>query len=243
MGVIGAVIGSVFFQVVLKMNKNPPFYLAFPLINPFYLVCPYCDKPVNVKSVFSLFVLLYTKRASEHYCHKTSIHHAFAVLVFSALFILSSINYTDYSQVTVFLMLSVWFCLLISYDLTYFLLPDYLTFSLFLLGLLVCHYGLTPLGVWSALGNSFVVFFALWVMNTLFYWYRNEYGLGLGDIKLMMALATWFSLIEILHILILASSTALTWIIIIWFVKRKTLLKIPFGPFILFGAWIILLYN
>lgn len=242
MGLFGSFIGSIIHCLVTKLDNTPPFYLQ--LKKPFLVVeiCQNCHKPINIWRLFSILTLLAGKKLCRHfyYIHIDPIRYE---LLFAAFLIIGKIKYVYWYEITIFILLTTWFFILIIYDIKFYLLPDYLTLSLFFLGLFFCCCHLTPLNFIQALTNSCITIFSLWLMDTLFYYYKKKNGLGLGDIKLMMALSTWYPLMDILHIIILASSLALLWIIIIWFVKRKTLLKIPFGPFILFSAWIILLYN
>lgn len=174
---------------------------------------------------------------------KQSFPFRFIPFLFTVLFVVSPLKFGFEWYFFLFITLTTYFLLLTLYDIRYFLLPNYLTYSLFLIGFLFSHCGLPIQPLITISISSLTLFLFLYGVNLLFYWYRNEYGLGFGDIKLLIALTPWFSPLEILHILILSTSSALIWIIIIWFIKRKTLLKIPFGPFIVFGAWIILIYN
>jgi len=242
MGFLGSFIGSIIHYLVTKLNKTPPFYLQTKKLFSFEKICQSCHKRINMWQLFAVLNLLARKKLCRHF-HYIHIDPICYELLFSALFIIGKIKYVYWHETTIFILLTTWFFILIIYDIKFYLLPDYLTLSLFFLGLSFCCCNLTSLPFLQALNNSCITVFSLWLIDTLFYYYKKKNGLGFGDIKLMMALSTWYPLIDILHIIIFASSLALLWIIIIWFIKRKTLLKIPFGPFILLGAWIILLYN
>lgn len=192
------------------------------LKGPFYLrISP---NPYFIKPKFALFYQIL-----PFFC---------ALLFISALLLLP--NQTHFF---IFIILATYAFLLSFYDIHYFLLPDYLIISLFITGALFSYYGRIPVPLPVCLTMALVLGTLLYLANLFFYIIRNVWGMGLGDIKLMMALTAWFTPMQMIYIVILSTSSALLWIIIIWLIKRKTLLKIPFGPFILFGSWTILLYN
>ena len=61
-------------------------------------------------------------------------------------------------------------------------------------------------------------------------------GLGGGDVKFAFVLGLWLGLYDVLNALFIATLTASVAGIIIFAVKRTLKVKIPFGPFMSFGA-------
>jgi leader peptidase (prepilin peptidase)/N-methyltransferase len=126
-------------------------------------------------------------------------------------------------------------------DLDHFILPDIFTLSGIILGLLGSL--LNPqrefldslLGVLMGGGFLWLVAYAYWI-------YKKEEGMGGGDIKLLAwigAVLGWKSIFFV----ILVSSISGSIIGILIMIKNKGNLKtvIPFGPYLVLGAFIYLL--
>jgi len=79
----------------------------------------------------------------------------------------------------------------------------------------------------------------------LFYRWRGVHGLGLGDAKLFAASGAWVGLDGMASVLVLASGSALVIALLVPLlgvsVARDT--RIPFGPFLAGGTWLVWLYG
>jgi leader peptidase (prepilin peptidase)/N-methyltransferase len=124
------------------------------------------------------------------------------------------------------------------------LLPDALTFPLLLIGLAAAiPEGRTDLldrGIGAIAG-----FASLAVTRVLYRRIRGREGLGLGDAKLLGAAGAWVSWEGLPSVVLIGSIVTLTWALAERWRGRPVVLdqRIPFGPGLCLGAWIVWLYG
>ncbi len=127
-----------------------------------------------------------------------------------------------------------------------FIIPDWLSLPAIPLGLLASGQLLHPdvdVTVDAAhLAGAIAGGGSLWLISTLYYRWRNDVGLGFGDVKLAAAAGAWVG-IEYFHIvLLLASGVALLSVAIIGVIKRQLparTLAVPFGTFLAPSIWLV----
>lgn len=128
-------------------------------------------------------------------------------------------------------------------DLRTFRLPDALTLPLVLAGITVSL--LSGNGVLWSISSALLGFAALFGIGLAYRVLRGADGLGLGDAKLLAASGAWLGAEALPAVLLYASSSALLCVaVIILFgheVGRNT--RIPFGPFLALGTWLVWLYG
>jgi leader peptidase (prepilin peptidase) / N-methyltransferase len=142
------------------------------------------------------------------------------------------------------LILMVALVALSTIDLFHQRLPDLLTLPLIFAGLTVSttirnEYVLER--VLSAALAHGLMFLVAVVYERL----RDRPGLGLGDAKLFAAAGAWVGYAGLAAVLLLASGAALTAVLLAAVFGRQATLatRIPFGPFLAFGIWIVWLYG
>lgn len=128
------------------------------------------------------------------------------------------------------------------YDLVSFRLPNLLTASLMLTGLMqawVSEADLAP-HFYGALAG--LLFFPL--LNVLYRRLRGRAGVGLGDAKLLAGIGMWLGWPLLPPVLLLSSIAGLVFGLYGVATKGGPLgtTRIPFGPFLGLGAWICWLY-
>ena len=112
------------------------------------------------------------------------------------------------------------------------------------LGLLVSLTGafVTPSVAIIGAAAGYAVF---WLFAHLFLWITGKEGLGNGDFKLLAAIGAWvgYSLLPLVVLLAALLGTLCTFTVMI--VKRKDLrgVPIPFGPFLIVGGFVCLLWG
>jgi len=130
-------------------------------------------------------------------------------------------------------------------DVATFRLPDALTIPLSLIGLFVgWALDLEPaLIVRAAAGVT--GYAALWTVGWLYYRFRRNAGLGLGDAKLFAAAGTWLGPQGQTSVLLLACLSALCFVALQCLSGRSVdrRHRIAFGPFIAGGIWLVWLYG
>ena len=83
---------------------------------------------------------------------------------------------------------------------------------------------------------------ALYLISEAYFRYRGREGLGLGDVKLALAVGAWAGLSGLGHVLLLASVVALCWVVALN-VRNLSALKgatpIAFGVFLAPATWVV----
>lgn len=121
-------------------------------------------------------------------------------------------------------------------DLRHFIVPDLLVYPLFIFGLLVAPFLKSALLASLILGAGFAL--VRWFSSKL----AQQEAMGLGDIKLVIALGPWVGLLGIVPMLLATSLVALiTLLIRILFCKERA--PLPFAPFLVFGGWVAYAYG
>lgn len=123
------------------------------------------------------------------------------------------------------------------------LLPDNLTLPLAWAGLLFNLYGgLVPLS--DAVIGAVAGYLALWSVYHLFKLLTGKEGMGFGDFKLLAALGAWLGWKMLLPILLAASfSGAIIGISLIVFFGHDRSKPIPFGPWLVLGGLVALIWG
>ena len=123
------------------------------------------------------------------------------------------------------------------------LLPDNLTLPLAWCGLLVnLNGGLVPLP--EAVIGAVAGYLSLWTVYHLFKLFTGKEGMGFGDFKLLAALGAWLGWKMLLPILLAASlSGAVVGIGLILFAGHDRAKPIPFGPWLVLGGLIALVWG
>jgi len=129
-------------------------------------------------------------------------------------------------------------------DLKEYRLPDALTLPLTALGLVATPLVLeTPL--WWQAASALVGFAVLAGVAFAYARLRGRPGLGLGDAKLMAAAGAWLGAQGLPSVLLLACGSALLGLLIRgWHTgSLSATSRVPFGPFLAFGIWLVWLWG
>ncbi|WP_349630018.1 A24 family peptidase [Bradyrhizobium tropiciagri] len=128
-------------------------------------------------------------------------------------------------------------CAVALIDLRHGIIPNWLNFAIAALGLanVVITEGTTA--AFSAMAIAALVGLLFWLLQRLYFVVRHVDGLGLGDVKLLVAAAIWVGALGIPTLLLIAALAALGVAGILQLagreMKRQT--SIPFGPFLALG--------
>ena len=84
----------------------------------------------------------------------------------------------------------------------------------------------------------------IWLIIYLYKKIRNKEGMGLGDAKLLSAIGFWFGWFSIPIVIFFSSTIALLSVIPSLINKTRNLSEqIPFGPFLIIGCVIFILFG
>ena len=129
-------------------------------------------------------------------------------------------------------------------DYKHLIIPNRLNLTMFEIGLLFTFiYGISNMNISVSMLLGMLAGGGIFLLITLIGGFiAGKEAMGFGDVKLMGALGLFFGLQNIVTISIVAFLVAaIISIILIVFKIRKTDEYIPFGPFIVVGAFIVML--
>ncbi|MGE3919363.1 MAG: A24 family peptidase [Gammaproteobacteria bacterium] len=205
--------------------------------------CPHCKSSIAWYDNIPLISFILLRGQCRNCKQKISWRYPLVEIITAFLFILLTIKF-GISTVTFFSMIfSAILIILAAIDLKHWILPDRLTLSLLWIGLSVNAFHLFT-NPQSAILGAILGFGLLWLINLLYYLWRNKDGIGQGDFKLLAALGAWIGFENIPMVLfisaILGSVIGLGLILINKRFHKQSAL--PFGPFLAFAGWIMLTY-
>ncbi len=235
--VFGLVVGS-FLNVVIhrlpleKSIVKPPSH------------CPSCEKTVRwYYNIPLLGYLLLRGKCAE--CGM-KIHWRYPLVEFltAVLFYLGFRDSLDIAQFRIWFFISIGIAIAFI-DLDHRIIPDELSIGGWVIGLLTAYWdfrnGFTHLMIASFVGFGFFFFFAL-----LYEKISGRVGLGGGDIKFMGTIGAFLGLGGVWSSLVISSIIgALVGVVVGKLQKSDEILKtsIPYGPFLVAGAFIELFYE
>ncbi len=209
--------------------------------------CPKCKKEIlwydNIP-IISFFLL-------QGKCRKCKKKISFQYVVVELLSIISflSIYYLYGLSLTTLLLiiLSLAFIIIFFIDLKHFIIPDVITYPMMVLGFLKSFdpnlNEIFPNYIFSLIGGIFG-YGIIWSIIYFYKQVKKKDGMGLGDAKLLAVIGFWFGLDAIPFIIFLSSTTALLSVVPDLIKKTKKLsTQIPFGPYIIIGNLIFLVFE
>ncbi|PIU62675.1 MAG: prepilin peptidase [Armatimonadetes bacterium CG07_land_8_20_14_0_80_59_28] len=225
--------------------------------------CPFCNTRLRVPDLFPLFSLIWL-RARCRYCKQPVSWRYFVVeLITGILFVLTGLNADSLLQLGANVVLVSSLIAILYIDLDHYIIPDELSLTPAAVGLGVDLYRLTflhtlppqipvpwfgggiqvpvPGSVLGLVVGSGVLLFVGWVGAKMF----HKESMGGGDVKLAGTVGTYFGLswhllTFFLVSIILGAAVGITLIAL----KRKSGRDyMPFGPMLVVGAIVVLLWG
>jgi leader peptidase (prepilin peptidase)/N-methyltransferase len=139
------------------------------------------------------------------------------------------------------------FIIIFFIDLKHFIIPNVLTFSMMALGFIKSFdpnlNSIFPNYINSLIGGL-LGYGIIWSIIFFYKQIRKKEGMGLGDAKLFAVIGFWFGWIAIPFVIFLSSIIALISVIPDLLKKSKKMTsQIPFGPYIIFGTLLYLVFK
>ncbi len=209
--------------------------------------CPKCKKLItwkdNIPIISYLFLNGKCRRCKKKISPQYLIVELIAITYFLGIYYLFGISLTT----LLFLILGLSFIIIFIIDLKYYIIPNALTFSLMVIGFIKSFdpnlNPIFPNYINSLIGGIFG-YLIIWSIIYFYKQVRNKEGMGLGDAKLLSAIGFWFGWISIPFVIFLSSIIALLFVIPSLMKKSKKLSsQIPFGPYIIIGTLIYLIFE
>ena len=209
--------------------------------------CPKCKKLITWKDNIPIisFLLLNGKcrNCNKKISSQYLIIELITIIYFLVVYYLFGISITT----LLFLILGLFFIIIFFIDLKHYIIPNVLTFSLMVIGFVKSFDSnlnpIFPNFINSLIGGIFG-YLIIWSIIYFYKRVRNKDGMGLGDAKLLSAIGFWFGWISIPFVIFLSSIIALLFVIPSLMKKSKKLSsQIPFGPYIIIGTLIYLIFE
>lgn len=135
-----------------------------------------------------------------------------------------------------------WFGVVLSgIDLRVQLLPDRLVLPLGMLGLFINGFEIIT-SASDAIFGAVTGFLVLWSISTLHRLMRGYDGMGLGDAKLLAACGAWLGVHQLPLVVLIAAGLGVM-VGIIHKIHLGNSKPFAFGPYLIIGAWLSLLYS
>ena len=209
--------------------------------------CPKCKKKISWYDNIPVisYILL---RGKCRICNKEISIQYLIVELLIALFFFIEYFYFGLTLTTLLLFILTLALIVIFFiDLKYFIIPDIITFPLMIIGFFKSFdpnlNEIFPNYINSLIGGCFG-YGIIWAIIFFYKKFKNKEGMGLGDAKLLAVVGFWFGLDSIPFVIFLSSVIAL--IVVLPDLIRKTKkmsTQIPFGPYIIIGNLIYLLFE
>ena len=209
--------------------------------------CPKCNKLITWKDNIPIISFLFLRGRCRNCNKKISSQYllveAMSVLLFLITYILYGLSITT----LLLLILSLSFLIIFFIDFKHYIIPNVLTFSMMSLGFIKSFlpnlHPMFPNYINSLIGGIFG-YGIIWSIIFFYKQIRKKEGMGLGDAKLLSAIGFWFGWFSIPFVIFLSSIIALLSVVPSLINKSKKFSsQIPFGPYIILGTLIYLIFE
>ena len=209
--------------------------------------CPKCKKKIlwyeNIPILSYLILGGKCSKCKKKISTQYLIVEAISIISFLIIYYLFGISLTTILLIILFLS----FLIIFFIDLKHYIIPDVLTFPMIALGFFKSFDpNLSPIfpNYINSLLGGIIGYGIIWLLIIFYKKIRNKEGMGLGDAKLLAVIGFWFGWISIPFVIFLSSVTALIIVTPDLLKKSKKLTsEIPFGPYIITGTFIYLLFQ
>jgi leader peptidase (prepilin peptidase)/N-methyltransferase len=202
--------------------------------------CPHCKHILSWQDLFPVFSFLFLGGKCKYCKKKISIQYPLVEIITGILFVLI-FNPQNILLSIFYCIISCFLIIIFIYDLKHYIIPDKVLFSAIAIVLI---YNLIPpydwhnilsiiLGAAAASGFFLVIFLIS----------KGEW-MGFGDVKLAVLMGLLLGLENVLLALFLAFFFgAIIGVILMVFKKKGLKSEIPFGPFLITGTFIAMLWG
>ena len=209
--------------------------------------CLSCQKQINWFDNIPLVSFIVLMAKCRHCSTKIDFKYFLVELISGLNFLIIFYFFGISIESLLLIILSIFFLIIYFIDLKHFIIPNELTYPLIVLGFGKTFFTNQNYYIFPDYLNSIIGGVAgytiIWVIIFLYKKLKNIEGMGLGDAKLLAAIGFWFGWISLPFVLFFSSLTALIISVPSLIKKTKNLqTKIPFGPYIILGCVMYLLF-
>ncbi|MFT7557461.1 MAG: leader peptidase (prepilin peptidase)/N-methyltransferase [Planctomycetota bacterium] len=260
-GILGLIIGSFLLVIVDRLNTGMS-------ITRGRSICMSCGRTLGVMDLIPIFSFLWL-RGRCRTCNATFSWTYPAVEALTALsFVLISLQGYSLWLTIVYMAITGMLIPLAVYDLRHLILPDVLTYTLTGLGVVLVAVGAVfPSVGMVVFGQAWYFHLLAGVIIPLPFWLLWVFSkgrlIGFGDIKLMVPIGILLGLWQGVSAVVIAFWLGALFVVLmfvkalvqnLWrrirkktnvsvFTKKAFSQQIPFGPFLVLGLWIVLVFQ
>ena len=158
--------------------------------------CPKCKSVIRWFDNIPIVSFLFLKRKCRNCEYKIDFQYFIVELLSAITFCVIYYVYGLSVTTLLLIILSIFFIIIFFIDLKHFIIPNELSFPLMFIGFVKSFYPNLNLDIFPNLINSLVGgivgYVIIWIIIFLFEKIRKKEGMGLGDAKLLSAIATKF---------------------------------------------------
>lgn len=235
-GLIGLSIGS-FLNVVILRLPDTITGNDINLNNPKRSFCPICKHTLGVFELIPVFSFLFQKGKCKH-CYvainwQYPIVESVSALISGAIVAILGVTI----EAGFYLLLSYFLLPLLIIDAKRQLLPDALTLPLIWMGFI---YQINSGNLQDGVVGAMLGYVALWLISTLFQFFRKKESIGYGDMKLFAAFGAWIGWYFLPVILLGASILSLVYVLLLRVGSNQ---RFAFGPFLMVSFVCVFIFN
>ena len=209
--------------------------------------CPKCNNLITWKDNIPVISFLFLKGKCRNCNKKISSQYLLVEIISILLFIIIYHLYGISFTTLLLIVLGLSFLIIFFIDFKHYIIPNLLTFSMMSLGFVKSFlpnlHPMFPNYLNSLIGGIFG-YGIIWSIIFFYKQIRKKEGMGLGDAKLLSAIGFWFGWFSIPFVIFLSSIIALLSVTPSLIKKSKKFSSpIPFGPYIILGTLIYLIFE
>ena len=203
--------------------------------------CPNCNNLIKWYDNITIVSFLFLQGVCRNCSKKINTQYLLVELISGFSFAICYYFFGISITTLLFFILTICFVIIFFIDLKHFIIPNELTITLMVIGILKSiHPDLNneifPNFINSVLGGV-IGYVLIWLIILFYKKVRNKEGMGLGDAKLLSAIGFWFGWVSLPFILFFSSFIALVSVLPDLIKNKRNLTsQIPFGPFIILGT-------
>lgn len=221
-----------------ELPKAEPFNLATPNSR-----CPKCQSAIRWYDNIPVISWLLLRAKCRSCGTAISARYPLIESLSGAVFGVLAWQFGMSVDAGIYMLLAALLIVLFFIDLDHMLLPDPFTLFVLWLGLGYAIYG-GPVSLQDAVIGAMAGYLFLWSVFWIFKLLTGKEGMGYGDFKLLAALGAWTGF-QYLPVIIIAAagSGAIVGLTLQWLRKTKAGQPIPFGPFLICGGAITMVWG
>lgn len=125
-------------------------------------------------------------------------------------------------------------------DLYHKIIPDVINLPLLIIGLIIALFPQTDISFWKALTGAAAGFFFFYLLAMAVSYSLKKEALGGGDIKFIATIGSFLGVYGTLFTIFISAAIA---IVVVLISGRDRSQEIPYGPFLILGAFIHVLFG